>query len=60
MGGAAGSAGTAEGKGTPGSWDEEGGDKTEDADGGMGEESRGGVAGGGGGVGQAIATGVQL
>lgn len=56
--GAAGSAGTVEGQGTPGSWDEEGGDKTQDADGGMGEGSRGGVAGGGGGVGQA--TGVQL
>lgn len=60
VGGAAGSAGTVEGEGTPGSWDEEGGDKTEDADGAMGEGSRGGVAGGGGGVGQAIPTGVQL
>lgn len=51
---AAGSAGTVEGEGTPGTGNEDGGDKTEDADG------RGGVAGGGGGVGQAIPTGVQL
>lgn len=54
LGGAAASVGTVEGEGTPGSWDEEGGDETDDADGGMGEGSRGGVAGGGGGVGQAI------
>lgn len=57
---AAGSVGTVEGEGTPGTWDEEGGDKTEDGNGVMGEGRRGGVAGGGGGVGQAIAAGVEL
>lgn len=57
---ATGSAGTAEGEGTPGAWDEEGGDKTQDGDGIKGEGRRGGVAGGGGGVGQATPMGVEL
>lgn len=56
---AAAAGGTVEGKGTPGAWDEEGGDETEDGRGAMGE-GRGGVAGGGGGVGQAILMGVWV
>lgn len=53
--------GAVEGEGTPGAWDEEGGDETEEEDGGraMGE-GRGGGVGGGGGVGQAMPIGVWL
>lgn len=42
-----------EGEGTPGAWDEDGGDKTKG-------EGRGGGVGGGGGVGQAMPVGVWL
>lgn len=52
--------GTVEGEGTPGAWDEEGGDETEMEDGGgaMGDWRKGGVEGGRGGVGQATLIGV--
>lgn len=53
--------GAVEGEGTPGAWDEEGGDETEEEDGrGTMGERRGGVAGGGGGVGHEMPMGVWL
>lgn len=61
MAAAAVAGGAVEGEGKPGGWDEEGGDETEEKDGwGTVGKGRGGVAGGGGGVGQVVPTGVWL
>lgn len=52
--------GAVEGDSTPGAWDDEGGDETEEDGGGAIGDGSGGGVGGGGGVGQEMPTGVWL